>query len=305
MIDHRAGGTEVRHLLASLVTMAWFVEARDPYTGGHLWRVSRYATLLAEAAGGSGTEAALAGLGGLLHDIGKIGIPDQVLRKPGPLTPDEQATIRTHPIIGHRMLSGHPLASWVSPVILMHHERPDGRGYPRGLEESEVPFLARVVAVADTFDAITSSRTFRPSRPMALALEELAKAADTQLDTGLVQHLVTLARAGVFDDIVAHSDHGIPLSHCPACGPTVVIRRDQRPGDPVFCRNCGHGFRIEQSAGGPVATPTESRATAEELAPVADEALIAKLVGETAEALLPAQLERELATPLPSRGALR
>lgn len=281
----------MRHLLASLVTMAWFVEARDPYTGGHLWRVSRYATLLAEAAGGSGAESALAGLGGLLHDIGKVGIPDQVLRKPGPLNNEERATIQTHPIIGHRMLSGHPLASWVSPVILMHHERPDGRGYPRGLKEAGIPFLARVVAVADTFDAITSARTFRPSRALSLALGEVGMAANTQLDARLVAHLITLAKSGVLDDIVAHSDHGIPLSHCPACGPTVVIRRDQRPGDPVFCRNCGHGFRVEAREGRLVATPTETMATAEELAPVADEALIARLVLETTDALLPALLE--------------
>lgn len=277
--------------------MAWFVEARDPYTGGHLWRVSRYAGQIAEAAGATPSEVALAALGGLLHDIGKIGISDQILRKSGPLAAEEMAAIRTHPIIGHRMLSGHPLAGWVSTVILMHHERPDGSGYPRGLHNAEIPFLARVVAVADTFDAMTSHRTYRPPRPLALALEELGTVADAQLDARLVRHLIDLAQTGAFVEVLGHSDHGIPLLECPTCGPTIVVEKGHRAGHALFCRNCGEGFRLEEREGVLVAAPTGSRGTPEDLAPVADEALIARLVGETTDALLPALLESGLPAP--------
>lgn len=98
------------HLLASLLTMAWFVEARDPYTGGHLWRVSRYARLLAEAAGFNDADAARISLGGFLHDLGKVGVPDAILCKPDRLSDAEYVVIKTHPSVGLRLLSGHPLA---------------------------------------------------------------------------------------------------------------------------------------------------------------------------------------------------
>lgn len=129
-----AGSIEARahssQLLASLLTMAWFVEARDPYTGGHLWRVSRYAYLLARSARLSDGEAARIGLGGFLHDLGKVGVPDAILRKPTGLTDEEYTVIKTHPHMGSRMLAGHPLAQLVNDAVLLHHERPDGAGYP-------------------------------------------------------------------------------------------------------------------------------------------------------------------------------
>ena len=132
----------VRQLMASLLSMAWFVEARDPYTGGHLWRVSRYARLLADAEGLSQADAATISIGGFLHDLGKIGVPDAILRKPDRLLEDEYAIIRTHPDIGLRMLAGHPLARLVSDAVGLHHERPDGKGYPRGLKAAAIPQVA-------------------------------------------------------------------------------------------------------------------------------------------------------------------
>lgn len=115
-------------LLASLLVMAWVVEARDPYTGGHLWRVSRYAAMLGEAAGLSGAALARVEIGGFLHDLGKIGIPDAILRKPGRLTEEEYEIIRTHPEVGARLLAAHPLAALVRSAVLCHHETPDGGG---------------------------------------------------------------------------------------------------------------------------------------------------------------------------------
>jgi HD-GYP domain-containing protein (c-di-GMP phosphodiesterase class II) len=161
-----------KDLLRSLLLMAWFVEARDPYTGGHLWRVSRYAKLLGEAAGLPAADVARVSLGGFLHDLGKIGIPDAVLRKSSALNDDEYAIVRTHPELGWRMLSGHPLAELVKEAVYSHHERPDGKGYPRGLRADELHLDARIVGLCDAFDAMTSSRPYRAgmSRGQALAI---------------------------------------------------------------------------------------------------------------------------------------
>ncbi|MBJ7546162.1 HD domain-containing protein, partial [Pseudomonas sp. OA3] len=107
-------------LLSSLLTLAWVVEARDPYTGGHLWRVAQYCALLAEKSGFAPAEVARLALGGFVHDLGKVGIPDAILRKPGPLNDDEYAVIRTHPEIGRRMLETHPIAALVLDAVASH-----------------------------------------------------------------------------------------------------------------------------------------------------------------------------------------
>ncbi|MCI0555103.1 MAG: HD domain-containing protein [Anaerolineae bacterium] len=120
-------------LIKSLLVMANVVEARDPYTGGHLWRVSQFAKLLSIKAGLSEVEAIQISLGGYLHDLGKVGIPDAILRKPDRLTEQEIEIIKTHPLIGGKLINAHPLSSLVCSPILEHHERLDGKGYPCGL----------------------------------------------------------------------------------------------------------------------------------------------------------------------------
>lgn len=117
-------------LLRSLYAMSLLVEARDPYTGGHLWRVSQFSRLIALDMGLESSEVARITLGGFLHDLGKIGIPDSILNKRDKLTDEEYAVIKTHPTIGSRLLSGHPLRDLVDVAVTMHHETPDGRGYP-------------------------------------------------------------------------------------------------------------------------------------------------------------------------------
>lgn len=161
-------------LLASLLQMAWFVEARDPYTGGHLWRVSRFSELLAKAAGRDAAHVARTAIGGFLHDVGKIGVPDAILNKRGGLDASEFAVIRTHPSIGARLLAGHPLAGIARTVVLLHHERQDGGGYPNGLGATGIPDEARVVGICDAFDAMTSARPYRPRMAIPRALELLA-----------------------------------------------------------------------------------------------------------------------------------
>ena len=121
------------------------VEARDPYTGGHLWRVSQFSMLLAKTIGCSRFQIAKIGLGGFLHDLGKIGIPDFILNKPDKLTDDKYAVIKTHPRLGSDPLSSHPLRDIAHDAIYLHHETPDGKGYPTGLIGDKIPLEARII----------------------------------------------------------------------------------------------------------------------------------------------------------------
>jgi hypothetical protein len=283
-------------MLASLLTMAWFVEARDPYTGGHLWRVSRYARLLADATGHNAADAARIGLGGFLHDLGKIGVPDAILRKPERLTDEEYAVIKTHPDVGMRMLAGHPLAGLVSEAVLLHHERPDGNGYPRRLSVHQIPVPARIVGICDAFDAMTSHRPYRAGMPRDKALAIIGDLRGQQFHSPYADAFLALAKRGELDHVMGHSDDGIPLQSCPLCGPTLVIRREQQSGDHVYCRNCGGEFALEQG----VATPTGRRAEVAELAPETDNALIARAVRATVVALPVAEMLKGGYPPLVS-----
>jgi putative nucleotidyltransferase with HDIG domain len=129
-------------------------------------------------------------LGALLHDIGKIGISDHVLRKPGALTDEEFELIKEHPTLGARILRTAPFLAQHLPIVELHHERPDGRGYPYGLTGDEIPVLARIVHVADAFDAMTSARAYRPALDSGYATRELWRCAGTQFDAEVVQALV-------------------------------------------------------------------------------------------------------------------
>lgn len=285
---------EREQMLASLLVMAWVVEARDPYTGGHLWRVSRYAALLCEQAGIAMDPCARIAIGGFLHDLGKVGIPDAILRTRDRLTDDEYAVIKTHPEVGARMLAGHPLAELVRDAVLLHHETPDGRGYPRGIAGSDIPVAARIVGLCDAFDAMTSTRPYRAGMPIAQALGIVESKLGRQFDETLGRHFLALGADGLLDHITGHSDDGIPLQDCMMCGPTLVVRREQRAGDTLFCRSCGGGYRLE---GGhdetPLkAVPTGARGAPTDLEPVADTELIRRFIRDTAHRALAAMPPR-------------
>jgi putative two-component system response regulator len=138
-------------------------------------------------------------LGALLHDIGKIGVIDEILRKSGPLTPDEFEQIKRHPGLGARILRQVPFLEPHLPIVELHHERPDGRGYPFGLRGDEIPVDARIVHVADAFDAMTSARAYRAARPASVAFAELERFSGTQFDPACVEAL--LAAMPVSHDI--------------------------------------------------------------------------------------------------------
>ena len=272
-------------LLQSLFVMAWMVEARDPYTGGHLWRVSQYSRLLAQDAGLPDADVARITLGGFLHDLGKISVPDAILNKPDRLSEDEYEVIKTHPEVGARLLAEHPLASLANAAVLHHHERPDGTGYPARLAGDSVPLDARIVGICDAFDAMTSTRPYRRGMSVAQSLGIIEEYLGLQFDHTLGTRFLALGRAGALGHIVGHTDHGIPLQEGPLCGPTIVIRRHQRDGDHVFCRHCGGEAVVGHEHGEICAIPTGRKGSAKDLEPEADLDVIGELVRASAACL--------------------
>ena len=171
--------------------LATALDARDPYTAGHSDRVSVLSVAIGRALGLPADELEVLRLGALLHDIGKIGVPDDVLRKPGALTAEEYDTIKQHPVLGARILRSVPFLSRHLAIVELHHERPDGRGYPHGLRGDDIPLAARIVHVADAYDAITSARAYRRARPSGEALRELWRYAGTEFHAEIVGALAT------------------------------------------------------------------------------------------------------------------
>ena len=156
---------------AAFVALAMTIEARDPYTKGHCERLSRTAVSLGRALGLGHDDLHALHRGGYLHDIGKVGVPDSVLLKPGPLTPEESALMRRHPEIGDSLCAPLQSLRAVRPIILSHHERLDGSGYPAGLRGDEVPLLAQIVGIVDVYDALTSRRPYREALSHAAAVK--------------------------------------------------------------------------------------------------------------------------------------
>jgi putative nucleotidyltransferase with HDIG domain len=170
--------------------LAAALDARDPYTAGHSERVSTLAVAIGEELKLDAEAMETLRLGALLHDVGKIGVPDEVLRKPGALTAAEFEALKVHPTAGARILRSIPFLAPHIPIVELHHERPDGRGYPYGLRGDTIPLGARIVHVADAFDAMTSARAYRAARLPVEAIAELRRCAGTDFDTASVEALV-------------------------------------------------------------------------------------------------------------------
>jgi HD-GYP domain-containing protein (c-di-GMP phosphodiesterase class II) len=175
-----------RLFLHSLEALANALDARDEYTRGHSERVAEWSRRLALAAGFAAPVAALVAQAARLHDLGKIAVPEAVLRKPGPLTPAEWDAMRAHPLAGARILAPLDFFTEGTSIVRHHHERLDGSGYPDGLRGADVPPGARIVAVADVYDALTSDRPYRPRLSHAAALRRLSSEAGRTLDGELV-----------------------------------------------------------------------------------------------------------------------
>ena len=176
-----------RFVINMVKSLVYAIEAKDDYTRGHSERVCRYSLLMAERMGLDEEQKKVLQWSSILHDSGKIGIPESILNKPWRLKDEEYQIVKDHPMKGHTILE--PLEQLASslPGMLHHHERYDGKGYPGGLKGKDIPLEARIIAVADTFDAITSNRAYRPSKSPTEALREMERVAGSQLDPELVE----------------------------------------------------------------------------------------------------------------------
>jgi HD-GYP domain-containing protein (c-di-GMP phosphodiesterase class II) len=183
-----------RAISQSLLGLANALEAKDAYTRGHSERVGAWGRRLASAMGLTAAEIDTVTQAGLLHDIGKIGVPETVLRKRGPLDHDEWSLMRNHPLVGAQIVAPFDFFAGGAQLIRYHHERWDGSGYPDGLAGTAIPLGARIVAVADVFDALTSDRPYRPALPRAAALSYLTDEAGRTLDADVVAVLLGVVR---------------------------------------------------------------------------------------------------------------
>lgn len=168
--------------MESIQTIRYTVEAKDTYTRGHSDRVSEYSVLIGEKLGLSKEDIRRLQIGGLFHDVGKIGVPDNILQKNDKLTDDEYSEIKNHPTIGAQILSTASIFQDIIPIVKYHHERYDGKGYPCRLKGKDIPYLARITAVADAFDAMTSKRVYRDSLSIDIVISEIEKNKGTQFD---------------------------------------------------------------------------------------------------------------------------
>lgn len=269
---------EVARQLTGLYTMAAMVEARDPYTVGHAWRVSRYARILAEGSVQSEETIAQVAIAGFLHDLGKVGIADSLLLRPEHLIQPEYEIVKVHASIGCHLLAGHPLEGLLAQAIRHHHERPDGKGYPDGLRGLEIPLAARILGISDAFDAMTSNRPYRCQLSMDKALEVIERGLGEQFDAEFGARFVSLARAGALSHVFGHSDFGVPVMSCPDCGPVVSVFRTHRPGDHVYCRLCCSEFVVCLNDGVLSIEPTGGKGKSAVAVPEPDLELISRLI---------------------------
>ncbi|HPC12042.1 MAG TPA: HD domain-containing protein, partial [candidate division Zixibacteria bacterium] len=188
-----------RSYLEAIRGLANAIEARDKYTAGHTDRVSRLAEMIARRLGWSESRIFDLHMGCTLHDIGKIGVPDRILNKPTALTEEERTQMRSHPEVGLRIIRGIELFKPAVPYIKAHHEWYDGTGYPKGLRGEEIPVEGRLLAVADTFDAILSDRPYRNGNSLAVAVRELLTYRGRQFDPEIVDVFLEILREGQID----------------------------------------------------------------------------------------------------------
>ncbi|MBI5764869.1 MAG: HD domain-containing protein [Planctomycetes bacterium] len=198
--NHQLYGDLADLLMGLLHAMVNSIDAKDTYTCGHSERVALYAKSLAQAAHLPTGTCDRIYLAGLLHDVGKIGVPDAILCKTGRLTTEEFDAMKKHPEIGARILSRIRQINDLLPGVLHHHERVDGRGYPDGLAGDEIPLFGKIICIADCFDAMTTNRTYRAAMPLQAALAEVRRCAGTQFDPHLTEAFLALNHEKIVDE---------------------------------------------------------------------------------------------------------
>lgn len=202
---------ELQQMFLSMIrTLAKVLDARDPYTAGHSERVANYSVWIAGKLGMAADKKKELYKAALLHDVGKIGIPDDILRKPDRLTKEEYDSIKLHTVIGADILSNMEPKRAIADVIQTarsHHERMDGSGYPDGLKGDEISLFARIVGVADTFDAMTTARSYSKGMPYRDAAEELIRCKDSLFDSAIVDAFTTVLAESEYDLAKYEADH--------------------------------------------------------------------------------------------------
>ena len=229
----------------TLVVTANAIEMRDHYTVGHTWRVTNFAVELARELGWDDEQLKICEMGGVLHDVGKIAVKDAVLSKPSRLTDEEYAMMKVHPERGAEMMRDVNFLKPLIPYCLYHHERYDGNGYPHSLKGEDIPIEGRVVSVADTFDAMTSSRPYRKGLDPEIAIEELEKGRGTQFDPACVDAFIKCYRDGKIDRILQdyHAKDDMSIA-CPFCSTFIKPPEDAKVGDIIECKICHRRVRL-------------------------------------------------------------
>ena len=249
----------------TLRLLANAIELRDHYTIGHTWRVTKFSVIIAAEMGWSDEKLKIVEMGGVLHDVGKIAVPDAVLRKPGRLTEEEYDQMKIHPEKGASLMEDSEKLRQLIPYCLYHHERYDGKGYPFGLKGEEIPIEGRVVAVADTFDAMTSTRPYRKGLDPEIAIAEIEKCKGTQFDPECADAFIRAFRAGKVDGILqAYHENDERAIVCPFCS-TYVQRPDGSAfGDILECTVCRRHIKIvkvNEAIGGELVRDSDVAAT--------------------------------------------
>ncbi len=230
----------------TIVALSNSVEARDHYTVGHTWRVTNFALQMARVMGWTEEQLKTCEIGGVLHDVGKIAIEDSILCNPGRLTDEEFAKMKVHPEKGARMMRDIPFLKSVIPYCLYHHERYDGHGYPFQMSGDKIPIEGRLIAVADTFDAMTSNRPYRKGLDPELAVAELEKGKGTQFDPECVDALVRCYREGKISSIMQDYMKDVRSAACPFCSTYIKIPEVATINSVLICDVCKRRVRLNE-----------------------------------------------------------
>ena len=237
------------YFLETIGSLSAVIEARDPYTQGHTWRVTQYAKELAIELGWPAEKLRELEMAGLLHDIGKIGVSDSVLLKPAPLNTGEFEVMKAHTSIGAEIVSHLSFLSFCLPYVRYHQERYDGSGYPEGLKGEAIPVEGRLLAVADTFDAMTTDRPYRTRLAPELAIEELKRCAGSQFDPEMVKCFVRCWEKGRLHEIFVTERGSSLTAACPRCHSLKNLREGLQGGERFLCSVC-HTALLTRPDGG-------------------------------------------------------
>ncbi|MCX5759569.1 MAG: FHA domain-containing protein, partial [Candidatus Hydrogenedentes bacterium] len=230
----------------TLIAITDAVEMRDLYTVGHTWRVTNLALEIMRVLGWTEEQLKEGEMGGVLHDVGKIAVDDAILRKPSKLTDEEYAKMKIHPERGARMLRDIEFLKPLIPYCLCHHERFDGKGYPFGIAGKDIPLEGRLIAVADTFDAMTSNRPYRKGLDPQIAIDELIKGRGSQFDPECVDAFVEAYQAGRVSRVIQESRAGGKSIACPFCSTFIGIPEGSPVGQEFECQVCHRHVRLQE-----------------------------------------------------------